>query len=240
MISFVVPAHNEELWIVQCLRSIHSTMETLGETYEVIVVDDSSTDATGRIAGEFGARVVRIERRHISASRNAGARAAQGEFYFFIDADTQANEPAVREGLEILRSGAAGGGAIFEFDRPLPLWGWLLYPVSVWLCRRIRWVGGCFVFCTREAYIAVGGFPESIYAGEEIAFIKALKKVGPFVLTGTTVVTSGRKIDVLHPWEAISLLTALLIRGPFHKSREGLDFLYGQRAQEAKTPKKTD
>ena len=50
MISFIVPAHNEELWIGGCLDSIRAAMEKLAEPYEVIVVDDASTDATPRIA----------------------------------------------------------------------------------------------------------------------------------------------------------------------------------------------
>ena len=50
MISFVVPAHNEELTIGRCLRSIAAAMETVAEPYEVIVVDDGSTDTTPQLA----------------------------------------------------------------------------------------------------------------------------------------------------------------------------------------------
>jgi len=88
MISFVVPAHNEELWIGKCLASIRTTMESLDVLYEVIVVDDASTDLTPRIAEQMGVRTVRVEHRKISAVRNAGARAACGEVLFFVDADT--------------------------------------------------------------------------------------------------------------------------------------------------------
>ena len=234
MISFIVPAHNEERWIGQCLGSIRTTMEKLGEPHEVVVVDDASTDSTAQIAEQMGARVIRVEHRHIAATRNAGAREARGEVFFFVDADTQANEQAVGAALDALRSGAAGGGCVFEFDRPLPLWGRIMYPIGVGVGRLIRWVGGCFLFCTREAYGATGGFSERLYAGEEIAFIRALKKVGRFVVLRPTVITSGRKLDVLGPWEAIPLLFAIAIRGPYVKKRDGLDFLYGKRAQDSK------
>jgi glycosyltransferase involved in cell wall biosynthesis len=70
MISFIVPAHNEERWIGKCLGSIRTTMEKPGEPHEVVVVDDSSTDSTAQIAGQMGARVIRVEHRHISAARN--------------------------------------------------------------------------------------------------------------------------------------------------------------------------
>ena len=86
MISFIVPAHNEEFWIGKCLGSIRTTMGKLNEPYEVIVVDDASTDSTHQIARRLGARIHRVEHRRISAVRNAGARAACGELFFFVDA----------------------------------------------------------------------------------------------------------------------------------------------------------
>jgi hypothetical protein len=47
----------------------------------------------------------------------------------------------------------------------LPLWGRIMHPVGVGIGRLIRCVGGCFLFCTREAHDAAGGFPERLYAG---------------------------------------------------------------------------
>ena len=78
MISFIVPAHNEELWIGRCLGSIRTTMEILAEPYEVIVVDDASTDATPQMARQSGATTLRVEHRKISAVRNAGAFGRHG------------------------------------------------------------------------------------------------------------------------------------------------------------------
>src|SRR5262245_25532966 len=122
MISFIIPAHNEERWIGNCLASIRTTMEKVAEPYEVIVVDDASTDSTHRIVEQLGVRILRVEHRKISAVRNSGARAAGGEIFFFVDADTQANEPAVRAALAAIRSGAAGGGCVPEVDGPKPWW----------------------------------------------------------------------------------------------------------------------
>src|SRR5712692_7818106 len=149
MISFIVPAHNEEAWIGKCLASIRATMEKLNEHYEVIVVDDASTDSTPRIAEQMGVRTLRVEHRKISAVRNAGARLACGEVFFFVDADTQVNERAVGAALAALRTGAAGGGCLFELDGPIPLWGRIIHSVCLVPGRLIRWVGGCFPFCSR-------------------------------------------------------------------------------------------
>jgi len=116
MISFIVPAHNEEQWIGKCLASIRTAMESVDDSYEVIVVDDASTDSTLRIAEQMGARTIRVEHRKVSAVRNAGASAAGGGIFFFVDADTQTNEQAVRAALATLRSGAAGGGCVPKID----------------------------------------------------------------------------------------------------------------------------
>jgi len=70
------------------------------------------------------------------------------------------------------------------------------------MARLIRWVGGCFLFCTREAYSAEGGFSGSLYAGEDIAFVQALKQVEHFVVLKPAVVTSGRKLNAVGPWAA--------------------------------------
>src|SRR5215212_9757160 len=91
MISFIVPAYNEEHELSGTLSAIRQAASDATQPYEVIVVDDASTDATPEIASAAGAKVVPINRRHIAAARNAGARAAQGDYLFFIDADTRIN-----------------------------------------------------------------------------------------------------------------------------------------------------
>lgn len=239
MISFIVPAHNEERWIGKCLTSISTAMRSVDAPHEVIVVDDASTDLTARIAEQMGAQTIRVRHRKISAVRNAGASAANGEGLFFVDADTQVNQQAVSAGLEILKSGAAGGGCVFEFEGPTPLWGRVVQRFGVMMGRLLRLTGGCFVFCTREAYVATGGFPECLYAGEDMAFVQALKRVGRFVVAKPTVVTSARKLNVVGFWEVMRLLLTITLRGAHYETEKTLDFMYGPRAQECRKPMKS-
>lgn len=238
MISFIVPAHNEARWIGKCLGSIRATMDKVAERYEVIVVDDASTDSTFQIAQATGVRTLQVEHRKISAVRNAGARAACGEVLFFVDADTQVNERAVCAALMAMRSGAAGGGCVPDLDGSIPLWGRIIHFTACGMGRLIRLVGGCFLFCTQEAYLAVGGFSESLHAGEDIAFVQALKKFGSFVVPKPTVVTSARKLDVAGPWEVAGLMVRIAIRGPRYDSPWVRDILYGRRAQACRKPVK--
>src|SRR5689334_5578335 len=111
MISFVVPAYNEEHELSNTLAAIRQAAPGAAQPYEIIVVDDASTDATPKIASDAGATVVAIKRRQIAASRNAGARCARGEYLFFIDADTRINRAHVTGGIAALKDGYAGGGA---------------------------------------------------------------------------------------------------------------------------------
>src|SRR4029453_4170295 len=70
MISIIIPAYNEEALLDGTLTAIRAAAETLASPYEVIVVDDGSTDRTAAIASAHGARVVTVKLRHIAAARN--------------------------------------------------------------------------------------------------------------------------------------------------------------------------
>ena len=80
MLSFVVPAHDEEASIAATLRAIRSVAASAETPFEIIVVDDTSSDRTTERAMAEGAQVLRIERRQIAAARNAGAGAAMSSF----------------------------------------------------------------------------------------------------------------------------------------------------------------
>ena len=163
-------------------------------------------------------------------------RAACGEVFFFVDADTQVNEQAVRAAIVAMRAGAVGGGCLIELEGPTPRWARVMLFFAVFVARMLRWACGCFVFCTREAYNTTGGFSESLYAGEDLAFVQALKKVGRFEVLKPKVVASGRKLDVVGPWDVIKLALTIVIRGPNYESKWVYDILYGRRAQNCRRP----
>jgi glycosyltransferase involved in cell wall biosynthesis len=233
VISFVIPAHNEELLLGRTLRSIHAAAGAVGEPYEIVVTDDASTDGTAEVATEHGARVVSIARRQIAASRNAGGRAAQGEELVFVDADTVVNAEVVRAAVRALRRGAVGGGCAVRLDGPLPLYARLLMPLVVRAFALARLAGGCFLFCTRRAFDTVGGFNEGMFGAEEVAMSRALGRQGRFVVLRESVVTSGRKLRAYSGWEVLATLTRLAARGPGAvRRREGMEFWYGPRRED--------
>jgi glycosyltransferase involved in cell wall biosynthesis len=220
MISFIIPAYNEEKYLSPTLAAIHSSAKDLGEPYEIVVVNDASNDGTVALAESAGARVVNVEKRQIAGTRNAGAHGSTGEILFFID--TQVNGALVKEALAALRAGAVGGGAPVRFDRA-PRWiNAFLVIFTLFYFRIARFAAGCFIFCTRTAYDATGGFDETLYASEEVFFSLALKRAGRFVILKERVTTSARKAEGMTPWSMLWMMARLAARGPKAvKSRDG-------------------
>ncbi len=237
MISFIIPAHNEEALLGRTLSALNEAARALDEPYEVIVANDASTDRTGAIAGEHGARVVPVNHRQIAATRNAGARAATGDLLVFVDADTVVSEPAVRAAVRALRGGAVGGGCSVGFDGPVPFYGKVLERLIPPVCRAFKLAPGCFLFCTRSAYLAAGGFDEALYVTEEVAFAIRLKRQGRFVMLREFVRTSPRKLQVYTALGMLWVAVRILVGGRRAlRRRDGLDYWYGPRETDQRPP----
>jgi glycosyltransferase involved in cell wall biosynthesis len=233
MISFIVPAYNEERLLGANLDALHAAGRVVHEHYELVVVDDGSTDGTALVAQRHGARVVSVAHRQIAATRNSGAQAATGDVFIFVDADTIVNEAVVRAAVVALRDGAVGGGAAVKFDGSVPLYARLLMPVFVRVFRAARLATGCYLFCTRAAFVAAGGFDEAFYSAEEIAMSQALKRHGKFVVLRQVVTTSGRKLRTHSVREILKLIGRLVLRGSKAvKQRQGMELWYAERRED--------
>jgi glycosyltransferase involved in cell wall biosynthesis len=230
MISFIVPAHNEEQLLGSTLQTLRGAADAAGEPYEVIVVDDASQDRTAEIGRSAGARVERVNFRQISRTRNAGASVARGDRLIFVDADTFVSEALIRASLAALDAGAVAGGATLRMDGNVPRWARGLVTATAAVMRRKNWFAGCYVFCTRAAFGASGGFDETLFASEEIALSKTMQRLGRVVLLDEPVVTSGRKARSHSIWDLVVLFTMFAFRGQrILRSRRDLDLWYGKR-----------
>lgn len=230
MLSFVVPAHDEQATIGAVVAAIDSAARSAGVEFEVIVVDDSSTDATAVLAEAAGARVVPVALRQISAVRNAGAAEAKGTVLVFVDADTLINAKVVAGLVSAIGQGAIGGGSAIRFDLPHPRWVDWVMPPALWLGRRARLAAGCFLFCDARVFRAVGGFSEEVFAGEEILLSRRLHQEGEFVILPEPVETSARKLRTYSSWQLMALVLRILAAG--HRGlreRQGLGLWYGPR-----------
>jgi glycosyltransferase involved in cell wall biosynthesis len=237
VISFVLPAWNEERWLPGALAAVHAAGRASGRPYEIVVADDGSTDATAAVAAGAGARVVRVSHRQIAATRNAGAREARGEWLFFVDADTRVTPEVVRSALAALDAGAVGGGAAAAFDGATPLWSRVLLAALIRSFRLLRLAAGCFLFCRRADFEAVGGFDETLYAGEEIELSRALRRRGRFVVVREAVVTSARKLRSYSGLAHLALMLRLALAGRRGlRSRRLLGIWYDGRRDDPDAP----
>jgi len=103
MISVIIPAYNSERTIS---RAVESVLAQTFSDYEIIVVDDGSTDRTGEVVNRYGDKVRYIYQENAGpgAARNKGLAAAAGEWVAFLDADDEWLPEKLRLQMELLSS----------------------------------------------------------------------------------------------------------------------------------------
>jgi len=119
-VSVVIPAHNAADFLPSCLASIFSSE---GVTFEVILVNDASTDDTERIAHEHSCRVITMKTNIMSANcRNLGAQHARGEILVFFDADQLMPPDTLRKYVSMLRANPDIDAVVGSLaaDTPMP------------------------------------------------------------------------------------------------------------------------
>ena len=94
--SVIIPAYNSEKTLFSCLESLEA-QSLSKENYEVIVVDDGSTDDTSKIANRFNVKYIFQTNKGPAAARNKGADAAAGQIILFTDADCVPDHNWIRE-----------------------------------------------------------------------------------------------------------------------------------------------
>jgi glycosyltransferase involved in cell wall biosynthesis len=225
--SLVIPAYNEERLLGRLLDSVALAQSAYGQpdAIEVIVADNVSTDATARIAGERGCRVVTVEKRVIGAVRNAGAQAARGEVLAFIDADSQVHARTFLEIDAALATGRVVGGATgVTMERWSPGIA-VSYALMVPMVLATGFDTGV-VFCRRQDFEAIGGYDETRRVAEDVVFLQAMRRLGKTRgqrlarLTRAKAVASTRKFDEFGDWHYFPLAVEALRHLSGRKSTE--------------------
>jgi glycosyltransferase involved in cell wall biosynthesis len=219
-ISIVVPAFNEERLLASSLATINRSkaeFENLGWPVELIVCDNNSTDRTAEIARAAGALVVFEPVNQISRARNAGARAATGDWLLFVDADSAPSPELFSQVALLVKKGAvlAGGSTVAFSEAPLAP----RLVLGLWnlVSRMTRWAAGSFMFCDAAAFRSVGGFSEELFASEELDLYRRLKRLAKregraiVILSRHPIVTSARKAELYRWSELIGFMMKMLV-----------------------------
>jgi len=116
--SVIVPVYNDVTNLRRCLPAL---LKTVYEDFEIIIVDDSSSDDTPKVAQQFGVRVISLpENSGPGIARNCGAQAALGEYLIFIDADVCVSPSTVSRFVEAFERDPTVGAVFGSYDTDPP------------------------------------------------------------------------------------------------------------------------
>lgn len=232
--SIIIPAFNEEAYLGGTLASVKISQNSLPHRAgEIIVVDNNSTDNTAQVAKSFGATVVFEPVNQISRARNAGAKAAKGKYFIFLDADTLITPALLSKTLDSLDTGKiAGGGTVVDDSQVKPAREKFLIRLWNFISRFRNLAAGLYLFCSRQAWQDCGGFDESVYIAEELIFSKQLKKWAKkrnmkFCILDIPIQTSWRK----YQWFSYGTIVHSLVLGWFFKKDKNKCRLWYERKE---------
>jgi len=179
-VSVIIPTLNEEKYLEPCLESLRN--QEFSGSYEVIVGDGCSTDATEKISREYGARFLVEPKPTISAGRQTACKAAKGRIIVSTDADIQ----APRGWLDSIVSGFNGNVAVY--GNIIPYDG---SPTETWVCKNVmsKYMAlmdrlgkpvpaGSNLSFKRAAFKETGGFNTDLVTAEDLDLTHKLMQQG--------------------------------------------------------------
>lgn len=200
LLAAIVPAHNEEDHILSCLTALQVATRfprLRGEQTLVIVVLDTCTDSTRRLAKSLGVTTIALEARNVGAARALGselALAAGARWLAFTDADTQVAPDWLSAQLAQRHDVVCGTVAVRD-------WGSygdtmrLHYEATYNDADDHRHIHGANLGVSADAYKQAGGF-KPLRSSEDVALVEALKASGASIAWSAAprVFTSARRV----------------------------------------------
>lgn len=181
-ISVIIPNHNGARTIGTCIEALQRSAY---DEFEVIVVDDLSSDESCDITGRYPCRLIRLpEHRGASVARNTGAAAATGEILFFIDADCVVSENTLGmvESAFERHPGCVIGGSYAPLaydDTFFSTFQSIFINYSELRKQEPDYIAAHAMVISRELFMKSGGFPEDFMPIiEDVEFSHRLKRSG--------------------------------------------------------------
>jgi glycosyltransferase involved in cell wall biosynthesis len=178
-VSFIIPARNEERLLPATLARIASLVS--GVTYEILVVDNGSTDATALLARNQGAMVLEEPARTVAGLRNAGAARASGSILVFLDADILITEAWAGEFNRVLSELECNNRVITGSRAGIgskPRWIEKYWFLPMTRERAGTYMNSGHLILHRDLFRELGGFDERLMTGEDWDLAKRARKKG--------------------------------------------------------------
>ncbi len=204
--SIVIPAHNEEKFIEECLSSIKNAEAELGSAVEVVVCLNRCTDRTEQIARKFGAVIVVENEKNLSRIRNAAAAVATGDVLVTIDADSRMSSNMLKEIFRLISTGRYIGGGTRVKPERMSLGIFVSGLVILYFAFRLGFRSAGLFWCLKKDFDAINGFNETLWTLEDLDFANRLAEYGKVKKKkyGTAwkaaITTSCRKFDRFGDW----------------------------------------
>lgn len=185
LVSIIIPTRNRAHFLPRALDSIYAQTYP---NFEILVVDDGSTDQTGRVVEAYDARLRYFLQRHqgVSAARNRALAEARGEYVAFLDDDDMFMPQKLEKQVAYLDEHPdthwvySGFQLVDQYNAPLP---------DGAIIPQVERVGlheiACFIFMIPSSLMAraevlrqVGGFPEGVRISEDYHVWAKLAAIG--------------------------------------------------------------
>jgi glycosyltransferase involved in cell wall biosynthesis len=183
LVSFVIPVLNSERDIARCLYSIWR-LHFPPEGYEVIVIDNGSTDRTPHIVRELGLNSLVVPNVHVSALRNQGVALAGGDFIAFVDADVELTPEWLHNGLAVFEDQRVVASGCFPGVPKEATWVQKAWDVHqrgrqrTCIPHPVAWLPSMNLIVRRKDFLAISGFNEQLETTEDVDLCYRLERRG--------------------------------------------------------------
>lgn len=201
-LSIIIPAYNEETQLPACLKSL--SKQKIDVAYEIIVVDNNSTDKTAEIAKKYGVRIIKETKRGVCSARQTGTLKAKGDIVISSDADCLFPNDWLKNIYQTFKENpqAVAVTGPFEYGKK-PFWG-RMYSNSLFKIVKYLYLKKNIVIHTpasnnafrKSAWQDIGGYNTNLtQGGDEHDLLKKLKEKGKIIyLPENKIQTSSRRL----------------------------------------------
>lgn len=206
MFSIVIPTYNEEKKIGELVRYLSECAGT--EEIEILVIDGGSSDGTVKNAEDAGAKALISPKKGRASQMNYGASQAEGDWLYFLHADTIPPESFLEDLKGLVKMGVKSGCFRLKFDNE----HWALKTYA-WFTRfdiDLFRFGDQSLLVERDLFEKIKGFDEALVVMEDQEIVKRIKQRSQFQIIPRAVITSGRRYERIGVFK-LQLIFAIIV-----------------------------